>query len=239
VDLGYADESFTVYDHPKVLIFQRTEPLSPGEIESRILAAATLVRPSTPMLTPEDASLYAQAGTWRELFPANSWTQRLPILAWLLAVEAMALATWPLLARLLPTWPDRGFLLAKALGPVLVAYGVWLAASLRVLAFSPTSVLLVLGLVALISVVALKPSSLLCTLRGRWRALLLGETLFLAAFGVFVVVRMLNPDLFHPHRGGEKFLDLALLNGVLRSPYMPPLDPWFIGATSSSRTSSA
>ena len=32
----YADETFTVYDHPKVLIFRNTQHLSPSEITTRL-----------------------------------------------------------------------------------------------------------------------------------------------------------------------------------------------------------
>jgi len=40
LDLGRADESYAVYDHPRVLIFQKVEALSPGEMAARIDAAA-------------------------------------------------------------------------------------------------------------------------------------------------------------------------------------------------------
>ena len=52
------------------------------------------------------------------------------------------------------------------------------------------------------------------------------EFIFVLAFVIFVVIRMFNPDLWHPYRGGEKPIELAHIKALTRSLYLPPYDPW-------------
>jgi YYY domain-containing protein len=95
--------------------------------------------------------------------------------------------------------------------------------------FGRESVALAVLLVAAISAVALvaRRREIVAAVRQRWRIFLIGEAVFIAAFLAFALMRMVNPDLWHSHLGGEKPMDMAYLNAVLRSSYMPPYDPWF------------
>lgn len=236
VNLGSADESFTVYDHPQVLIFQRSGPLAPDAIAERIQDEATRLQQLAghkALLSAADAALYQSSGTWRELFPKNPWTERFPLLAWLIAVEGMWLLGWALAFPVLKGLPDRGYLLSKALGPLLVAYGTWLLASVRLAPFSPWSTVLVAAALGLFAALLnlRRWREWWAYMRQSWPAFAAEEVLFLLAFGAFVAIRMANPDLWHPWRGGEKPMDLAFLTAIVRSPYMPPFDPWLSGGS--------
>ncbi len=235
--LGAADESFTVYDHPKVLVLRNTARYDAAAIRREIARDADYAWPPPRgvenglMLSDEAAEAQRKGGSWKDIVRADSWTGRVPAVAWLLVVELMALAALPLAWLVFRPLPDRGFLFAKALGLLGVGLVAWLLASSGLVGFSRLSVLVGLITVGSVSalVAAFRWRDLIGFARRRWKLLLVCETVFLAAYLVFVVIRMANPDLWHPYRGGEKPMDLAYLNAVLRSSYMPPYDPWFGG----------
>ena len=244
LNLGYADESFSVYDHPKVLIFQNTGRFEAAEIQRLMEIGALLGGASMDdadsseaeselglVYSPEDVAIQQSGGTWMDIIRPGSWTNRMPVLAWLGALELIALVTLPLTFVVFRPFADRGYLLGKALGILLVGLVVWLLASLQWMAFSRASIAFAIALMALVSIgiLVFRWKEIIDFVRRRWSALLVAELVFLAAFLAFVLVRMANPDIWHPYRGGEKPMDFAYLNAVLRSTIMPPYDPWFGG----------
>jgi YYY domain-containing protein len=58
-------------------------------------------------------------------------------------------------------------------------------------------------------------------LKAQWQ----WELVFLIFFFLMLEVRFVNPTISY----AEKFMDHALLASVMRSPVVPPLDPWFAG----------
>ncbi len=232
LDMGFADESFTVYDHPMTLVFENRGRHTAEAIEQALgRPLPNGLRVPGLMLTAEEAEAQRAGGTWSEIVRPASWSARLPVLSWLLVVQAMSLVVLPIAFVLLRRLPDRGYLLAKPLGLLLVSLVVWLLASYGLLAFSLTSVAVAFGAIAAVSLALLviRRRDIGTFVARSWRSLLVGEALFLAAFLAFVLVRMANPDLWHSHLGGEKPMDMAYLNAVLKSSYMPPYDPWFGG----------
>ena len=248
INLGYADESFSVYDHPKVLVFRNVERLDPDEIARRIVEGSEgypvveiptgwqEVEPGRQLiLTPREAANRQAGGTWSRIFdtggPVIAIGARAPALVWFIVVEVIALVSVPLCFIAFRPLADRGWLMSKAVGLLIVGLGVWLLASLELMAFSRSTAFAVLMAFAAVNAVLLiaNRDEIAEFLKRRWKTVAVAEVVFLAAFVAFVIIRMANPDLWHPYRGGEKPMDFAYLNAVLKSVHMPPYDPWFAG----------
>ena len=237
-----ADESFTVYDHPKVIILKKTPRYSSararallGDIElervMRLTPLASMASHHGLMLTPVEQEVQRLGGTWRAMFNPEAIANRVPVLAWLVVLELLAAIGFPLAFVAFRRFRDRGFIFAKGLGVLGVAYLAWLGASLHLVPYTRGAIagfaLLLLAFSALIA--WRQRPEMEAFLRQAWRRLLLEEGLFLAFLGAFLLVRWGNPDLWHPVMGGEKPMDFAYLNAVIKSTWFPPYDPWFAG----------
>ena len=227
---GYADDNVVGYDHPTVWVFQNVERL-PAEILVGQLAGRPSPPPTALKFSETEWSRQQAGGTWSELFNRASLANRLPVLAWLVVIELIYLVSFPLCLFLFRPLADRGMVLARLMGLLAVAYLTWLIVSLGWLEFSVAPILVSLLTLAVISgsILIYRRQEILRFLRRRWPVLVTGEIIFLAAFLAFVVIRALNPDLWHPFRGGEKPMELAYFNAVIRSTLLPPYDPWFAG----------
>ncbi len=175
-----------------------------------------------------------EGGTWRDLFDRDSLLNRSQVLAvivwWALMVLA-GWAAWPLLFVALPALPDRAYPAAKIAAWVIVAWAAWALGTLKLRAWSRLGIAVLLVALAALSVVAIwrRRAQFRRYVRANWRFLVAMEALTLALFLAFLGVRLTNPDLWHGSFGGEKPMDFAYFNAVLRSTVFPPLDPWFSG----------
>jgi YYY domain-containing protein len=240
-----AEEAFTVYDHPKVLLFQKNADFDvqqARELLSAVDLSAVIEQgpvqatraPTALQLPPGRWLAQTRGGTWSAMFDTQDLLNRhaaLAVVAWYGLLVLLGWVTFPLVWTAMPGLPDRGYPLARIIGLLVVSWFAWMAASLRWLPF--TRGVLWSGAGALVLVSALltrRPAAqMLLWLRSHWRHLLLAEGLFLALFMFLLLVRWHNPDLWQPWRGGEKPMDMAYLNAVMKSTYFPPYDPWMAG----------
>ena len=154
------------------------------------------------------------------------------ILSWWLLIEILGLAALPIAFRALRWLPDRGYAFSKAIGLLIASYLVWLGAITGFLRNDVGGILFTIVAVFGISTfILLKRNNLsefATILRQKRNTIIIIELLFTIAFIAWVILRAYAPDKIMS-AGGEKFMEMAFLNGVLNSPRFPPLDPWLSG----------
>ena len=192
------------------------------------------VNPTWLLLDETRLKLQTEGGSWRERFDSDSLLNRAPLLTvagWWLAVGCFGLAAWPWLFLLFPGLGDRGYCCARLGGLLLVAWLAWAGSSAGLPLWSAggIAVLLLLLLTGGALMLRRQESGFRVWLSANWRRLLAFEVMLLLLFLGFLLVRMSNPDLWHQYFGGEKPMDFAYFNAVLRSSSFPPLDPWYAG----------
>jgi YYY domain-containing protein len=148
------------------------------------------------------------------------------VVFWLLAV-GLGIAALPLAELLFPRLPSRGLVFARPLGLLLVAFPVWLLASVGLVAYGrPIALVAVGALAALGLAVGRRTATLLRREAPTRRIFLAGELVFTGAFAACALMRSFSPDVWQT----EKPMDMALINAVNRADSFPPADPWQSGA---------
>ncbi len=148
---------------------------------------------------------------------------------WYVVLQAFALVGWPLAFAWLRHLPSRGFAVAKALGLLLTGVIFWWGGSLH-LWHNTVGAIVFAGLLVLgIGLWSMRDRWREADRwwRDQWRFVLTTELLFLATFVIWALVRASQPML--QTAGGEKWMEIAFLNAMLRTPKMPPHDPWLSG----------
>ncbi len=149
------------------------------------------------------------------------------ILIWLIAVQIAGFAAFPVLFRLLPRLPDRGYSASKPLGLLLLGYLSWILSQLHVLPSAQlTLALLLAAMVAASSAYAWRRRRRIAAFfRAEWRTVLAVELVFLLLFAGWAVLRANDPGISHT----EQPMDFSFLNASVRAFYGPPEDPWLSG----------
>ncbi len=149
------------------------------------------------------------------------------ILRWLVVIELLGAAAWPLCFFLFRNLPDGGLGLARLLGLLIIAYVGWLAASLGLFPFDGASLaaFLIIFLISAAAFYAMKGREMLSFLNERKRILLFEQILFLSIYFIAVFIQSYKPDITL----AEKEPDMMYLQAMLKGRSMPPQDLWFAG----------
>jgi YYY domain-containing protein len=238
-----AEEAFTFYDHPKVLIYKKNADYSPAIVQSVLgkvdtshaihLTPGQADNYKSLMLPAEQLTIQQAGGTWSDLFNRDALYNRYPALGlvlWYMVIFALGLFVYPLVRAAFPGLADHGYPLARIVGLLLWAWLAWMAGSIG-LSYSKLTIGIALGLIMLMGVWQAwrQRVELAREFREGWKYFLMIEVIFLTFFLVDLLIRLGNPDLWHPAKGGERPMEFAYFNAILKSTSFPPYDPWFAG----------
>ncbi len=156
------------------------------------------------------------------------------ILVWWVIMQALGWLALPTSMRIFRWLPDRGYTFSKVVGLLVVSYFLWVGASTTLLNNDLSgilfSVLLLAGLSAWFYFRC--KGSLIPDIRSflkeKWKMVVSVEVLFTLALVGWALVRAYATFKIEP-AGGEKFMETAFQNAILRSDHFPPLDPWLSG----------
>jgi YYY domain-containing protein len=149
------------------------------------------------------------------------------VIRWYLVVQLIGLAALPLAARAFRGLPDRGYAFARPVGLLAVSVALWLGCIFGF--WSNSGAMVAVLTVALAAAGWLGLRSTVDDLRSLWQNrrshIYVVEGLFLVAFLFWAYCRA----HFSAIEATEKPMELAFLNGILRSSRFPPADPWLAG----------
>ena len=139
----------------------------------------------------------------------------LSVASWLLVLKLIQTALWPSLETVLGR---HGYAAAYTASLLLFTALSWYLA----LAGLPVP-LAAVPFLALLAIQAYRG----CYRRERWQGLGKWDLIFLVAFLAMTGFRFVNPTISF----GEKYMDHAFLASLMRTPVVPPPDPWFAGGS--------
>ncbi len=154
--------------------------------------------------------------------------QILATIFWYLLLAAIGWLSFPIAYRYLSALPNRGVAFVRPLGLLLWGFIFWILSSYGLLRNDAGGLITAALLLAALSVWAWRrtePGEMRQWLRDNRATILAAEIVFLLAFLFMTYVRAARPGIFHT----EQPMELAFINAILRSPRMPPHDPWLAG----------
>ena len=212
-----ADESFSVYDHPKALVFENTRRLPAQEIASVLLdetVKAPLTRTQILLARPLD-----ERGTTVASTVTSSLAGSLLVYALL---QLLGFSAFALLRRVIPDYKGL-YALGKVLGVLAFTSVAWLGSGLGAFELRAGALLLVVALLVGAGLSARRRSPGPAFLREA----VVTELVTSGTFFLFLFLRTLNPEIYW----GEKPMDFSFLNTLYRAVTLPPPESWCTGTS--------
>ena len=149
------------------------------------------------------------------------------VLLWWFVVLILGFVAYPIAFVAFKNLPDKGYVFSKVLALLIMGFLSWI---LGYFSFNLTTIFLAFILMAALSLVLLISwigHPCIDFIKKNLFNFIVVEAFFLIAFLVAGAYKMRTHDIV----GTEKPMDFAMINGILASRSMPPIDPWLSGGS--------
>ncbi len=244
INTQFAEEAFTVYDHPKVFIFKKSEDFSSGTIINKLSTVdldqvlnvppqEAEQRPGILNLSDEIWDFQKSTGTWADLFNYDAPQNKYPFISvsvWYIGITILGWIVYPIVRIAFKGLDTKGWPILRIAGLVILTFFVWITGSFGVQVTQLTIVYCIMILFVInVFLFNRGKNEIIQELSHNLKSIIFIETIIFIFFILFLLIRIGNPDLWHPYKGGEKPMDFSYFNALIKSVSYPPYDPWYAG----------
>ena len=150
------------------------------------------------------------------------------VISWYVFSLVLAIVNLPLGYAAMKKLPSRGIFLLRPLGLLLWGAIFWWLNSIQLLRndlASEVTALLLLAAINLLVLLKIGRADLFGWIKENKKLIIRAEIILFVGFALMAVFRAANPEIINT----EKFMEMAFINGILKSSSFPPLDPWLSG----------
>ena len=146
--------------------------------------------------------------------------------SWWFTILVLGISCMPLTMLVFRRFDDRGWLFSKSIGIMLVGWIMFVLSSAHMLKFMQGACIGLIAVVLALNVALFIFGKQKELLKGAdFKLIIIEEIAFLLLFLLWVYIIGFKPEAY----GTEKFMDYAFITSMMRTTYLPPIDPWFSG----------
>lgn len=133
----------------------------------------------------------------------------------------------PLTIKIFSKFSDKGYAAARIIGLLIISYIIWVFSNLKIMPFNETTLSLIIALLTGVSIYFYLKKPYYTEILSIKHKIFRTE----AGYGIFYTLMILFRGAIPKIEGIEKYMDFAIINSILRSPYLPLNDVWYAGKT--------
>jgi len=237
-----SEEAFTVYDHPKVLIFKKSDNFDVNEV-TRILSNVNLdnaihlipgkasKHPENFLLEPDMMQKVVNSGNWTDISKEHSPLNKsllIACLSWYCCISFLGFAVFPMVRWGFPFLEDRGFACTRLAGLLLWAF-ICLVISYAGIDITRNALTLYFFiLLTSCAVLWIKNyRKILSDLQQIKKYIISVEVIFLSVFLISLLLRALNPQIWFTGCYSSNTAGFTHFLSGMKSAIFPLYDPLF------------